>query len=192
MTKYILHGGETGIPNDHNKAFYQSWGVDFEPGFIPTILLVYFANTQDKWPIKEQEDKERFANYTNQREVKFVIAKKETSTFRNQIKTADVIYVRGGSSEDVIEFFSPLKEELPNLLDGKIFAGSSAGVMIMCHNTCSDNNYWKKGLGILPLNSFVHWNPKLQDQLDAFKKEHNDNNFEWMLIPETEFIIKTY
>ena len=159
---------------------------------MPTVLLVYFARPIDEWSKLEIQDKEKFANYTNSREVKFVVAESDLNIFREQIKTADVVYVRGGSSEAVIELFTPLKNELASLLDGKIFVGSSAGVMIMCHNTCSDNNYWRTGLGLIPLNSFVHWNPKLQDQLDTFKKEHNDNNFEWLLIPETEFIIRSY
>ncbi|HEX3096023.1 MAG TPA: Type 1 glutamine amidotransferase-like domain-containing protein [Patescibacteria group bacterium] len=192
MTKYILHGGETKVPNEHNKEFYQSWVKDFEPDFVPTILLVYFASTEDKWAIKEQQDKERFANYTDNRNVNFVIASTDTTTFKDQIKTADVIYVRGGSSEAVIELFTLLKEDFKNLFDGKIYVGSSAGVMVISNYTCSAGGYWKKGLGILPINTFVHWNPELQDQLDAFKKEHPDNDFEWLLIPETEFVIKSY
>ncbi len=43
MTKYILHGGETGIPNKHNEAFYQEWVKDFKSDFTPTVLLVYFS-----------------------------------------------------------------------------------------------------------------------------------------------------
>ena len=44
MTKFILHGGETGVPNEHNKAFYQEWVRDFNREKIPTILLIYFSD----------------------------------------------------------------------------------------------------------------------------------------------------
>lgn len=192
MTKYILHGGETGVPNEHNKAFYQSWVSDFKADFVPTILLVYFARPKDEWYKLEQEDKERFAGYTNNRKVNFIVADSDTDTFRDQITTADVVYVRGGSSDDVITLFTPLKDGLAKLLEGKIYAGSSAGVMVLAHYTCSTDTYWKKGLSILPINAFVHWNAGLQEQLESFKKEHNDNDYEWLLIPETEFVIKSY
>jgi peptidase E len=192
MTKYILHGGETGIPNEHNKAFYQSWVSDFKSDFVPAILLVYFARPKDEWLKLKQEDKKRFAKYTNNRQANFIVAESETNTLKNQIKTANVVYVRGGSLDDVTTTLKPLQKELVQLLDGKIYAGSSAGVMVMANYTCSKNGYWRKGLSILPINSFVHWFPEFTQQLEKFKNEHNDNDFEWLLIPETEFIIKSY
>ncbi len=192
MTKYILHGGETKVPNEHNKAFYQSWVNDFEPDFIPTILLVYFARPKGEWPKLEQEDKDRFANYTSNRQVNFRVADENADNLRDQIKNADVIYVRGGSSDNVITALLPLKNELAKLLDKKIYTGSSAGVMVMANYTCSINTYWKKGLNIIPINAFVHWHEGLREQLETFKKEHDDSGLEWVLIPETEFIVRTY
>lgn len=192
MTKYILHGGETGIPNENNKAFYQSWVKDFKQDFIPNILLVYFARVDSEWPGLEKQDRERFTNYTNNRQADFHLADKDIGQLRQQIKNADIVYVRGGSSDSLLELFRPLENELVELLDGKIYAGSSAGVMVMSNYTCSTSKYWRKGLGILPLNTFVHWSPQLQQELDSFRNSHDDGGFEWLLIPETEFVIRSY
>ncbi len=74
MTKYILHGGETGIPNKHNEKFYQEWVRSFYNNKVPTILLVYFSRPNETWNELERSDKERFAKYTNNRAVKFIIA----------------------------------------------------------------------------------------------------------------------
>lgn len=192
MTKYILHGGETGIPNEHNKAFYQEWVKGFSDDLIPTILLVYFARKSEEWPTLEKQDKERFANYTNHRKVNFVIADSDPSKLRNQIKNSDVIYVRGGSSGDAITTLRPLKDELPDLLNGKIYVGSSAGVMVVTHYSLSDGGYQRHGLGIIPLNAFVHWVKNSEKEFEIFKQNYEDNGYEWLLIPETEFILRSY
>ncbi len=192
MTKYILHGGETGIPNEHNKAFYQEWVKNFSNDFVPTILLVYFSRNEDEWVKLEQQDKERFGNHTNNRPAQFVVADKNLEIFKEQIKKSDVIYVRGGSSEMIISAFRPIKDELINLLKDKVYAGSSAGVMVLSHLTASHVTDWREGLGLLPFNSIVHWSPDLQEGLDSFKLNHLDNPYEYILLPETEFTVREY
>ncbi len=49
MTKYILHGGETSVNNEHNKKFYQEWVKDFEADVVPKILLVYYSREKSEW-----------------------------------------------------------------------------------------------------------------------------------------------
>ncbi len=192
MTKYILHGGETGVPNEHNKAFYREWVKDFDSDFIPTILLVYFSRKSDEWEKLEGQDRERFARYTNERKTHFIVASNDTDTFRGQIKGADVVYARGGSSEDLIQALEPLKGELKRLLDGKVYAGSSAGVMVLSHYTRSPFEDWKKGLDILPINSIIHYSESMGNDLGSFKKSHQDNDYEYLLLPETEFAVKYF
>lgn len=192
MSKYILHGGETGVQNEHNKAFYQEWVQGFADDFVPTILLVYYSRPKETWQELMLSDQERFARYTDNREVNFILADADISTFKSQLQKADVVYVRGGSSEKAVESFTPLAAELPSLLEGKVYAGSSAGVMFLAHNARSHTSDWKKGLGILPFNTVVHWDDGLQDSLDEFKKNNPDNDYEYLLIPETEFVVKEY
>ena len=192
MTKYILHGGETGIKNEHNKKFYQEWVKGFDDDFVPTILLVYYSRPKERWDELERSDKERFANYTNNREVSFVLADSNLDVFRKQVEEADVVYVRGGSSENVFTAFAPIKDELKEMLEGKVYAGSSAGVMILSHYTRSHESDWREGLGILPINSVVHWSPELEESFNNFKAKHPDSECEYLLLPETEFVVKEY
>lgn len=192
MTKYILHGGETGIPNKHNEAFYQEWVKDFKNDFTPTILLVYFSRLDDELAKLEKQDKERFAKYTNNRSVNFVVANPDMSIFQDQVKKAGVVYVRGGSTEKLMNTLLPIKDKLLSMLEKKVYAGSSAGVMVLSNFTRSANSDWKKGFGLLPINAFVHYSEELRADLELFKKNHPDNQNELLLIPETEFIIKNY
>jgi peptidase E len=192
MTKYILHGGETGIPNKYNEAFYKEWVKDFKNDFIPTILLVYFSRPIEEWKNLEKQDKERFAKYTNNRLVNFIVSDIDLNIFQNQVKEADVVYIRGGSSEKLMDFLFPIKDKLLSMLDNKVYAGSSAGVMILSDFMKSTSTDWKKGFSLLPINSFVHFSEELRGDLEFFKKNHLENQNEYLLIPETEFIIRMY
>jgi peptidase E len=192
MTKYILHGGNTGTPNEHNAAFYQEWAKDFRDDFVPTILLVYFSRPQDEWRELEKQDTERFARYTNDRKVNFVVENSDISMLRDQIKAADVVYVRGGTTKDLMQALQPIRGELRQLLDGKVYAGSSAGVMMLSHHTRSVDTDWMDGFGVIPINSVVHWSENMRENLESFKRSHQDNSYEYLLLPETEFVVQQY
>jgi peptidase E len=189
MTKCILHGGETGVPNKNNQAFYQEWVKGFPDDFIPTILLVYFSRKKEEWERLEQQDRERFAKYTNGRKANFVVADADLDTLRKQIKSADVIYARGGSSDELIRALTPIKDELRGLLEGKVYAGSSAGVMALSHRTASTFSDSRDGLGVFPIDSFVHWDERFRDKLGSFTR---NDKYELLLIPETEFVVRQY
>ena len=193
MTKFILHGGETGVPNEHNKAFYQEWVKDFPIDKVPTILLVYYSRPDSIWGELEKSDKERFANYNNNREAKFVVADNDMDKFQRQIKEADVLYFRGGDPQKIIDTMKSIKNKFLSLIEGKIYAGSSAGVMFLSEYSRSANREWQKYLGLLSVNSFVHYSEEEHKEvIKEFKKEHFENNSEYILLPETKFVIKYY
>ena len=193
MTKYILHGGNTGIPNKNNEAFYREWVKDFESDFTPNILLVYFSRPVEEWEKLKNQDEERLKKHTNGRLVNMIVANTDKNKFIEQVKVADVIYVRGGEDlENLMTILESVKHELLPALNNKIFAGSSAGVMALSRSTRSDTTDWEEGLGLLSINSFVHYSEVWKDNLDKFKNDHPENKLEYLLIPETEFIIKEY
>ncbi|MDD3285521.1 MAG: Type 1 glutamine amidotransferase-like domain-containing protein, partial [Patescibacteria group bacterium] len=187
MTKYILHGGNTGIPNKNNKAFYQEWIKDFKPNFTPNILLVYFSRPVEQWETLKNQDKKRLEEHTNGRLANMTVADMDKNRFIEQVKTADVIYARGGENLDnLMIMLESVKNELLPALNNKIFAGSSAGVMVLSHFTRSDTTDWEEGLGLLPINSFVHYSETWKDNLDKFISDHPENKLEYLLIPESE------
>ncbi len=190
MTKYILHGGETGITNKNNEAFYQEWVRDFDEDKIPSILLAYFSRPKEIWDELEKSDKERFARYTKNRKANFIVASSDMEEFKKQIKESDVIYFRGGEPQKIVDTIQEIKNKLLSLLDGKICAGSSAGVMFLSDYSSSNGKDWKKYLGLLSINSVVHYSEEMKERLEGFKKSHPDDKKEWVLLPETEFIIK--
>lgn len=193
MTKFILHGGETGIPNKNNKAFYQEWVKDFDNNRVPTILLIYFSRPEEKWGDLEKSDKERFAKSTNDKEANFLVASNEMDEFKKQIKKADVLYFRGGEPQKIVDTIKSIKNEFLSLINGKIYAGSSAGVMFLSEYSRSRSRDWQKWLGLLPINSIVHYSDELhKESLEKFKKDNPNNTNEYILVPETEFIVKEY
>ena len=192
MTKFILHGGETGVPNEHNKAFYQEWVKDFPADKVPTILLVYYSRPDEIWNELEKSDKERFAKYTNNREANFVVADNDMDKFKEQIKEADILYFRGGEPQKIIDTMKTIKDEFISLIDGKVYAGSSAGVMFLSDFSRSANRDWQQYLGLLPINSFVHYSKELNKELGKFIESHSNDQNEYILLPETEYIIKYF
>lgn len=192
MTKFILHGGETGVPNKHNEAFYQEWVKDFDDDKVPTILLVYFSRPDEIWNDLEKSDKERFAKYTNNREVKFIVADSDMEKFKKQIEEADVLYFRGGEPQKIVDTMGSIKDEFLSLIKRKVYAGSSAGVMFLSDYSRSADRDWQQWLGLLPINSFVHYSEELKNELDGFIDSHAGNKNEYILLPETEYIIKNF
>ncbi len=197
MTKFILHGGQTGIPNEANKKFYQEWIKDFSSDYVPTIMLVFFAREQKDWQKLKQQDEERFAKYNQQRPAKFIIASTDLNVFKDQLQQADVIYFRGGSTEKLMRTIQGLRSELRDLLATKVFAGSSAGVMLISDFSQSTDtevgaNHWTRGFGLIPINSIVHYTAKSLKNVEDFKKNHPDNKNEFILLPETEFVVRNY
>ena len=192
-TTFILHGGESGRDNEHDKKFYRSWVESFDENFVPKILLIYFSRKPEEYDNLYQQDTERFAKYNDNRKANFEIASQDLEKLRQQIKKSDVIYVRGGSSELLLEKIKPLGNELAELIQGKVYVGSSAGVILISkYARSASSNRWKEGLGLLPIVSVVHWSSAFQEALDKFKAENKENDFEYILVPETEFVIKKF
>ena len=113
--------------------------------------------------------------------------------FKKQIKEADVIYFRGGEPQKIVDTMKAIKDEFISLIKGKIYAGSSAGVMFLSDYSRSADKGWQKWLGLLPINSIVHYSDeKHKETLEEFKKNNPDNQNEYILLPETEFVVKRY
>ena len=156
MTKYILHGGFTRPDNELNRTFYEEIARDVPDG--GTILLCYFASQSDDNTEKFTEDSRRLREQSRGKNFIFLLA--DEVGFSDQLKQADALYIRGGSTPRLL---GALKK-YPNLeenLNSKTIAGSSAGAYAIgrysaFHDDESGGKI-REGLGILPLRVVCHY-----------------------------------
>jgi peptidase E len=167
MTKFILHGGETKVDSSDNAAFFREMGK----GGL-RVLCVYFAREKEGWAERFEEDKKNFSLAWPEKKFEFSLA--EEKSFIEQAKNADVVYMRGGRTRRIFEFFKPIKN-LKELFKGKTVGGSSAGACVLSryyYSTSQDRIY--EGTGVLPIKVFCHYNEGKKDKLEELKKHGED------------------
>jgi len=164
MTRYILSGGYPWKAADGGKAFAQAVVQGFrEP---VQILECLFARSRDAWDQALSSDKEMFATLLPDTRVQLQLA--EPETFIEQIRSADVVYIRGGDWDPLVAALgkSPGWEKV---LDGKTLVGGSAGAMLIAkYDYDIDALKLHEGLGLLPVKAQVH-----------YRSDYNAPNVDW-------------
>jgi peptidase E len=156
MIKFILHGGATGKPAESNNNFFHEAVPDL--GRKIKILIIYFARKVEDYPWMFEQDVRAFKLNSPQKDLEMEIADLNPEKFREQIKWADVLYARGGDTVPLVEKFKEIPD-LKELLQNKIYAGSSAGMYAMAkYYYSNDRKQIEQGLGILPIKALAHWN----------------------------------
>ena len=187
-TKYFLHGGATGRETERNKEFFREV-VDSIDGDKACILLVYFARERNLWPVLFEEDKRKFQHAGAKTDAtKIEVSSQEKDKLTEQLRSANIIFIRGGDTEILHKKMSEIKN-LEDLLKGKVIAGSSAGAYIFCTYYYSNNeNVVKKGLGILPIKLYAHYD---DDQVDNFKRlEETGPDLPSLKVREADFLVQ--
>lgn len=188
MTKYILHGGGESKPSDDNKKFFQEMVKGFSK---VNILCVYFArdkrlNVWD-WNKMFDDDKHQISSACPNVEITFVIANDKASAFVEQIKESDVIYIRGGITQVLLEYLTGIPD-LQSIWKDKIVVGCSAGALVLSkYYYDGDAGTYNSGLGILPIKTICHWGKERFDKLEGLKKFGEE--VEIFTIPEQKFFI---
>ncbi len=190
MTKYILHGGATSRESEDNRNFF----LEMIKGLSGTvnILCVYYARKdKDKWAFDLENDKQKFSKVVTDQTLNFEIADEDTNIFIEQIKKADVIYMRGGESTHLLQEYLEKVDNLENLWKGKVVAGSSAGAIVLAkyyYENGHEERPYNKGLGILPIKAFSHYTDGESDKLEKLK-EFGENIETIYKIPEEKFFV---
>jgi peptidase E len=164
MTKFILLGGYLSRAQDGGKSFADELVKGF--GDSPKILLCFFARPQETWRHIFEKELAAFRAYMPNKNPEIKLA--HTDTYTEQVRWADVIYMRGGITDNLIEV---LKRDLSwtKELDGKTLAGSSAGAdAIATHHFNLDTKTVGSGLGLLPVKVIPHW-----------KSDYHGPDFDW-------------
>lgn len=155
MTKYILHGGFTGVKNEMNRTFFEEIARDVPDG--GTILLCYFSWRDGEIEDRFEEDKLVLREQAHGKNLKFLLANEKD--FIEQVKGSDAIYMRGGSTPKLLNTLKKYPS-FREYLDGKTVAGSSAGAYAIgryspFHNDESGKEV-REGLGLLPYRVVCH------------------------------------
>jgi peptidase E len=192
MTRYVLVGGYPWKAADGGKSFVKSC-VESTKGTV-TILICLFARGEAEWQQAYEDDIARFtAHLSNHHQLKFVLAHKDV--FPEQVKDADVIYLRGGETTRLV---NELKHNTSWLkyLEDKTVVGTSAGAdAIAAYYYALDNPRIEHGLGLLPIKVLVHYESdyggRAINWAEAYKVLHAyDQKLELLAIREGEFIIR--
>lgn len=154
MTKYILHGGYTREPNSDNDSFFREMTLGIN-GKV-RILLNYFATVEESKNEKYfKEETERLLQNSGNKELEFEVAQIEK--LKEQLEKADIMYMRGGSNRKLLEAISKTPD-LEKLFEGKVIAGSSAGVYALSkYYVSNDSGKIGEGLGILNIKCYCHY-----------------------------------
>lgn len=197
MTKYILHGGATGNKTENNRKFFFAM-TDGLPDPVK-VLCVYFAREKESWPELFEQDKINFSSAAPatpglpggqaapRKVLNLVMADEDTDIFVEQIKKADVIYLRGGDTRALQNGLKKVRG-LENLCKGKVVAGASAGALVLAkYYYENDRDIYNQGLGLLPIKAFCHYTEKKVDKLEKLKKYGEE--LKVYAIPEEKFFV---
>lgn len=175
MTKYILHGGFTSVPNELNRTFYAEITKGLEDGAI--ILIICFARDPKEWDTLFKQDKERILKTTECKDLNIIRA--NTEDFENQVKQCDALYIRGGDTEKLIKILNQYPTFTQDI-EGKVCVGSSAGAYVWAqyYHSASKGEI-REGLGLLPIKIIAHYGsdkfPMLNDDaIEAMKALPDD------------------
>ena len=155
MTKFIFHGGVTQLDVESNRSFYREIIKDIPDG--GTVLLVYFASRATDLQSDEEKmkcDIEGFKKQSEGKHLNFVMATREE--FIDQLSQADAVYIRGGSTAQLMEILRSYPDLKP-YTEGKVLAGSSAGAYAL--STFYDSHYEDlvlDGLALAPVRVVCH------------------------------------
>ncbi len=187
MTKYILYGGNNQQNPDASDLSYFSELTKDLSGPVK-ILLVYFAREKQDWIKMGQEDSSLFSTHSSGKEFRFLLAEEDKDILEDQIKQADIIYIRGGKTpqlKSVLEKVDNLKE----LFRNKVIFGSSAGVYVLAKYYYTNSlDTILGGLNILPTKAFCHYDDSKKEKLEKLKNHQEE--LEVVILPEGKYIIK--
>src|SRR3989338_4704837 len=141
-------------------------------GDPPKILLCLFARPENTWAEVFEKESAALRTYLPEKNLDIQLA--NSATFAEQVRWADVIYIRGGITDMLIEILQRSPEWVSDL-DGKTLAGSSAGAdATATHHYNLDKQAVGSGLGLLPIKVIPHWRSDYGDGIINWDQAYAD------------------
>jgi hypothetical protein len=176
-TKFILHGGYASQPNPDNDTFFTE--ILKGTGDNPKVLLVFFSIPPELIPEKREKDMHQFEKNSGGKHVTFETA--DESDFIDQIKNADIVYLRGGKTSQLLEKLR-MYPDFPEAIKDKIVAGESAGAYALSTVFYSKTEGGIfEGLGLVPTKTICHYVGENNDKLP------DTQGLELLLLPDFKF-----
>jgi hypothetical protein len=156
MTRYILHGGYPTKAPDGGKVFFETLCADVADKNHIVLLDCLFATPPEEWAEKAAADQVLIDRYVPSGKVTVDIA--QPALFAEQLEAADVLYIRGGNLERLLNILNDCGDwqaKLPN----KTVAGTSAGTYALSSYYFMQRlpGMVGEGLGLVPVKSIVHY-----------------------------------
>ncbi|OGG34972.1 hypothetical protein A2363_02000 [Candidatus Gottesmanbacteria bacterium RIFOXYB1_FULL_47_11] len=192
MTTYVLHGGESSRKSADNELFFRQFTALVKKESVK-ILICYFARSKEKWLTQFSIDNNNISLQTNKKTSVSMVD--DSDDLMNKLPYADVVYISGGEQE-FIEPYIPKLSMLKQLLNQKIYIGSSLGAFLISpHYVLSlegqDTKTVYTGLGIIPYNVLCHWNIEKNKEEKVAMLKKKDPETPILLIDEEKFKIIT-
>lgn len=192
MTKYVLAGGYINKAEDGGKAFYEELVKDTKDKPVK-ILDCIFARPIEVWEETFKFDQDLFPQFIKDFELELAIPEK----FVEQVKNSDVIFLRGGHTQQLFKLLSQDKAWIGEL-DGKVLAGTSAGAEVISkYYHVLSSSRTGEGFGLLPIKVIPHWKANDFDEIpkdidwDKTLKELKDYKEDLLIytLAEGQFIV---
>ena len=163
-TKFILIGGRAWRAKDGGRAFCleATNGLDNDI----KILICMFAEPEEKWMKKLEENRSGFRSNLPDRDLKIELA--DPGIFTEQVKEFDIVFFYGGRTSRLLQKLKPIND-WKDFLNNKTIIGTSAGALaISGYGFDCDENAVIEGLNLLPVKVIPHYN-----------SDYNKPNIDW-------------
>lgn len=167
MITYVLHGGNSRANTADNEKFFGYFSNLIGKQKIK-ILFCYWSRERERWGEHIELQKQKILTQASGKTIEFDLVENEDDLIP-KLKEADVFYVVGGE-EYLIKPYYQILSKAKKYLDGKVYIGSSMGVMIAVESfvlslTEQEENKVFEGLGWLPIQVLCHWDIEQKKQM---------------------------
>ena len=164
MTKFILVGGYVHKAKDKGASLCKEMVNGFTDTKPVKILDCMFARPKESWKQKFNEDQTFLSTFINN----FELGLADTETFIKQVKSSDVIFLRGGDTHVLWDILNKNAGWI-GALKNKCVVGTSAGAEVLSKYAYNlDTLKIDEYSGLLPLKFIPHW-----------KSDYNSPNINW-------------